>query len=203
MTLRPASLGVLCGAWLAATVGCGAAGGPQAGSPVADPTADCLPDMTFTDAHGRPMSLASLRGDPVLFDFIYTSCPGPCEVLTVRMASVADHLVGVLGRGAHLVSVTVDPEHDGPRELLAFAKARGADRDGWLFLTGPPERVDELMARFGLVRQRAPDGSIAHVLEFFLVGPDRHPVRQYLPPRDDPARIARDVRNLASGGRTG
>src|ERR1700683_4755763 len=53
---------------------------------------DCLPDLTLTDQNGRKVSLASLKGKPVLFDFIYTTCPGPCLVLTARMKAIADHL---------------------------------------------------------------------------------------------------------------
>src|SRR5271156_4719511 len=44
--------------------------------------ADCLPDLTLTDQFGHDVSLASLKGRPVLVDFIYTSCPGPCPMLT-------------------------------------------------------------------------------------------------------------------------
>jgi protein SCO1/2 len=179
--------------------GCDRSEGP-AGFPVADPSADCLPDMTFTDAHGRQLSLASLRGGPVLFDFVFTRCPGPCETLTTRLDSVARQLTDLVGTKVHIVSITVDPEHDGPAELLAFARARGADREGWSFLSGSPAQVDQLMARFSLTRKRTADGSVDHVLEFFLVGPDGRPLRQYLGVKVDPAAVARDARRVAAGG---
>src|SRR6266436_9914153 len=54
--------------------------------------ADCLPDISLLDQYGQPFSLASLKGRPVLFDFFYTSCPGPCLVLTARMRSIAEKL---------------------------------------------------------------------------------------------------------------
>src|ERR1700747_373552 len=53
---------------------------------------DCLPDITLVDQHGHNVSLASLKGKPVLFDFIYTSCPGPCLLLRARMKKIADRL---------------------------------------------------------------------------------------------------------------
>jgi len=192
--------------WLSAIgalSGCDRSHGESVGSPVVDPTADALPDITLTDAHGRQVSLASLRGGPVLFDFIYTSCPGPCELLTTRMVAVARQLTDTLGQKAHFVSITVDPEHDGAQQLLAFAKVRGADREGWLFLTGTPEQIDQLMARFSRTREHSTDGSILHVLEFFLVGSDGHPLRQYLGERADPAAIAAEVRRVAAGGHAG
>lgn len=182
---------------LAVLPGCDRSHDESVGAPVADPTADALPDTTFTDAHGRQVSLASLRGAPVLFDFIYTSCPGPCELLTTHMAGVARQLGDLLGHQTHFVSVTVDPEHDGAQQLQAFARARGADRDGWLFLTGTPQQVYQLMARFSLVRGHAADGSILHVLEFFLVDSEGHPVRQYID-GTDPGAIAAAVRRAAA-----
>ena len=59
---------------------------------------DCLPDLQLTDQNAQTVNLASLKGSPVLFDFIYTSCPGPCELMTQRMAKVADELGPSFGR---------------------------------------------------------------------------------------------------------
>ena len=103
-------------------------------------TSDCLPDITLIDQNGQKVSLASLKGKPVLFDFIYTTCPGPCLVLTSRMKQIANRLGPKLGTEARIVSITVDPEHDHPAQLNAYAKAQGADVNGWLFLTGTPSR---------------------------------------------------------------
>jgi protein SCO1/2 len=159
--------------------------------------ADCLPNLKLVDQYGQAVSLASLKGRPVLFDFFYTSCPGPCLVLTARMRSIADKLGDALGSKVSFVSVTVDPEHDTPAQLLAYAKEQRADRKGWLFLTGTPAQLDTLMGRFKLVRQRESDGSVDHVLEFFLVGPDGHLRYQYLAPEVRSERIAADLERAA------
>jgi len=98
----------------------------------------CLPDIRLVDRHGRKVSLAALKGKPVLFDFIYTNCPGPCLLLTAHMKKIADRLGSKLGTEARIVSITVDPEHDRPKQLLAYASAQGANVNGWLFLTGTP-----------------------------------------------------------------
>jgi protein SCO1 len=155
--------------------------------------ADCLPDVKLLDQYGQPFSLASLRGRPVLFDFFYTTCPGPCLVLTARMRSIADMLGDGLGSRASFVSITVDPERDTPVQLLAYAKEQRANRAGWIFLTGTPSQIDALMSRFKLVRQHEADGSVAHVLEFFLVGPDGRLQFQYLASEVHSERIAADL----------
>jgi protein SCO1/2 len=163
--------------------------------------ADCLPNLKLVDQYGQQVSLASLKGKPILFDFFYTTCPGPCLVLTARMRSIAEKLGDSLGDRVRFVSVTVDPEHDTSRLLLAYAKEQRADRRGWLFLTGTPPQINELMARFKLVRQHEPDGSVDHVLEFFLVGPDGHLRFQYLASEVHSERIADDLEQ-AAGNRT-
>ena len=164
-------------------------------------SSDVLQNLTLVGQHGQKVDLASLRGKPLLFDFFYTSCPGPCLMLTSRMKSIANHLGPILGSQAQFVSVTVDPEHDHPADLLNYAKQQDADRNGWIFLTGPPADIDRLMTRFKLVRQHEPDGSVDHVLEFFLVGSDGHLRLQYVAFDVNPLKIAGDVEQAADGKR--
>jgi protein SCO1 len=163
-------------------------------------TRDCLPNLTLTDQNGKKVSLASLKGKPALFDFIYTSCPGPCLMLTSRMRLIANRLGPLLGSKVWFVSITVDPEHDGPGELRNYAKQQGADQNGWLFLTGSPADIEQLMSQFKLVRQREADGTVDHVLEFFLVGPDGRQLYQYAASHAEPALVSNDIRQAAETG---
>lgn len=161
-------------------------------------TSDCLPDITLVDQNGRNVSLASLKGKPVLFDFIYTTCPGPCLLLTARMKKIANRLGPKLGTDARIVSITVDPEHDRPEQLRTYASAQGADVNGWLFLTGTPKQIEDVMARFDLIRQREADGTVDHVLEFFLVDPNGRALLQYMGEKAEPDRVASDVERAAA-----
>jgi protein SCO1 len=165
--------------------------GERGGFAVRDES-DCLPDITLVDQHGHNVSLASLKGKPVLFDFIYTSCPGPCLLLTARMKKIADRLGPKLGPEVRIVSITVDPEHDQPKQLLAYASAQGANVNGWLFLTGTPGQIEDEMARFKLIRQREADGTVDHVLEFFLVDANGRALFQYMGERVEPEEVAKD-----------
>ena len=81
---------------------------------------DCLPAISLVDQHDHQISLSSLKGKPILVDFIYTSCPGPCLTLTQKMARVARKLAPQLGSSFTMVSITIDPEHDGPAQLAAY-----------------------------------------------------------------------------------
>jgi cytochrome oxidase Cu insertion factor (SCO1/SenC/PrrC family) len=79
--------------------------------------ASSLPNVALIDQYGQSVAVASLRGKPVLFDFIYTSCPGPCQLLTQHMKLIADQLGPDLGPKVLFVSVTVDPDRDRPTRL--------------------------------------------------------------------------------------
>ena len=140
---------------------------------------DCLPAIKLLDQHDKPVVLSAFKGKAVLVNFIYTSCPGPCLTETLKMAKVADSVSQELGSKVILLSVTVDPEHDRPAQLLQYAQKQGVERPGWLFLTGSPSAIDEVLKNFKLIRQREEDGSVDHIVGVFLLGPDGRELREY------------------------
>jgi protein SCO1/2 len=158
---------------------------------------NCLPEVSLVDQHGSVVSLASLKGKPVLIDFIYTSCASTCPMLTAKMTAIAHALGPALGADVRLVSLTLDPEHDSAAELAKYAKSHDASENGWLFLTGPPEKVDQVLALFKLRRMREGDGSITHSVSAFLLGPDGHQIRQYNALEVSPQSVVGDVDSAA------
>ena len=160
---------------------------------------DCLPDINLLDAHAQTVSLARLKKKPVLFDFIYTSCQGECLLLTDRMRKIADQLGPALGHQVQMVSITIDPEHDGPAQLLDYSKNQAADLNGWIFLTGKPAQVDAVMTRFRLVRTRENEGDLDHVPAFFLVNAKGRAIVEYPGEKVDPEEVARDIDQITAG----
>ena len=174
-------------------------GAPQ-GSFATTNDADCLPAIDLIDQHGRPVSLAALKGKTILVDFIYTSCATACPVLTTRFAQIASQLGSDLGKRITMVSITIDPEHDHPAQLLEYAKTHDADRNGWLLLTGTPADIDRVLHIYRLKREREADGTIAHVTTSFLLGTDGRQMRMYDTMEVAPATVIGDVdRVLAQG----
>jgi protein SCO1 len=133
-------------------------------------------------------------------DFIYTSCPGPCLMETAKLANVALRLGNDLGSKVTIVSISVDPEHDGPKQLLDYSRQQGADEKGWYFLTGGPSEVDRALAGFKLSRQVEPDGSVGHMIAMMLIGPDGRVVREYNGEAVKAQDIVDDVRKTLSKG---
>ncbi len=142
-------------------------------------TESVLTDTKLVDQHGNSVALTSLKGKPLVVDFIYTSCPGPCLMETAKLANVALRLGSDIGPKVTIVSISVDPEHDGPKQLLDYSRQQGADEKGWYFLTGGPAEVDQALAGFKLSRQVEPDGSVGHLVDMMLIGPDGRLVREY------------------------
>jgi len=156
------------------------------------------PDFALVDQAGAPLSLADLRGKALLLDFIYTSCPGPCPILTGRHVSVQKALPAELRDRVQFVSISLDPEHDDPAALAAYAQARGADLANWSFLTGEPARVDAVLRGYGVGRARKPDGEIDHLVVTFLIDGDGRIMRRYVGLDHEAETIGRDLRAAAS-----
>jgi uncharacterized membrane protein YozB (DUF420 family)/cytochrome oxidase Cu insertion factor (SCO1/SenC/PrrC family) len=103
------------------------------------------PDFTLTERSGRPVTRADLLGHVCVASFVFTRCPGPCPQVTRTMADLQGPLLKM--PGVLLVTFTVDPDRDDPRELSRYADAFGADPDRWLFLTGSEKTIYDLMEK--------------------------------------------------------
>lgn len=182
-------------AMLIGIAGCRARGGYDAVN-----KADCLPDVQMTDQNGKTMSLASLKGKYNVIDFIYTSCPGPCLTLTSRMTNIARHLDPRVATNINMVSITIDPEHDTPAQLLAYSHAQGADKNGQIFLTSSPEAIEKILSAFNMRRERETDGSITHVIGIFLVGPDGRELKEYGGDTLTSEAVLADLQNIIKPG---
>jgi len=100
-----------------------------------------LPDFALTERSGKPLRLGDLAGKVWVADFIYTTCPGPCPMLTNRMAHVQKELDGTPDFG--IVSISVDPVTDTPDVLKAYAEKFKAGPN-WFFCTGEKEAIYQL-----------------------------------------------------------
>ena len=125
-------------------------------------------DFHLTERSGRGVSLADMQGKIWIASFVFTRCTGPCPQVTGTMARVQSELGEK--NDIHLVSFTVDPDRDSLADLRDYADHFGADKDCWLFLTGPKEVIDPLCEKgFGLGLQRVDGKEITHSTRLVLV----------------------------------
>lgn len=108
-----------------------------------------VPDFALLDQTGSAVDRSQLAGRPWIADFVFTRCAISCPRMTSQMLRLRARLtsqVGADGRlAARLVSVTVDPAHDRPEVLAAYAAGYGITGTDWLFLTGEPTAVRSLV----------------------------------------------------------
>jgi protein SCO1/2 len=104
-------------------------------------TYGAVPPFTLTNHTGQPFGSANLEGKIWIADFIYTSCPGPCPIISTRMGELRKPLRDT---DVQLVSFTVDPEKDTPDVLRAYAEKLNATPANWNFLTGPKSTIYSL-----------------------------------------------------------
>jgi len=129
-----------------------------------------VPDFTLTDRSGARVSLADLKGKVWLADFIYTTCPDTCPMLSSRFSELQTEVAALNGAGdVRFVSFSVDPEHDTPEVLQGYARHLKAG-DHWYFLTGDKAQVTEIARRgFLLGFEKMPDKTINHSTKIALV----------------------------------
>jgi protein SCO1/2 len=92
-----------------------------------------VPPFQLVDQNGQSYGSQQLQGKTWIADFIYSTCPGPCPMISSRMSETQRPLRDT---DVKLVSFTVDPEHDTPAVLRDYAARLDAQPGRWVFLTG-------------------------------------------------------------------
>ena len=103
-----------------------------------------VPAFQLTNQDGQPFGRSDLAGKIWIADFIYSTCPGPCPMISSRMSEMQKPLEKT---DVHFVSFTVDPEKDTPAMLREYADRLHARPGRWDFLTGPKSAIYDLSTR--------------------------------------------------------
>jgi len=107
-------------------------------------------------------------------DFIFTSCPGPCPIMSNNMRTLYNQYK--LHPDLQFISITVDPENDSQEVLKIYADANGVNDKRWKFLRADMEKVKKLSSDgFLLMSDNLPAG---HSVKFVLIDGDGN-IRQY------------------------
>lgn len=133
------------------------------------PRFNSVPDFQLTERHGQPISIHDLRGKVWLADFIYSSCPGPCPMISSRLSDLQKQ--AFQKPDVRFVSISTDPANDTPAVLQAYAERFHAS-DKWLFLTGDTTKVHDLIQRgfsLAVVEQPGEKERVIHSTKLVLV----------------------------------
>lgn len=103
-------------------------------------------NFKFKNQEGETISTASFRGKIHVADVFYTSCPGPCKILSSSMNKVYKDFKD--NPDILLVSYSIDPYRDSVSVLKEYAQRFNANSKQWLFLRGDKKTTVELAQKY-------------------------------------------------------
>ena len=103
-----------------------------------------IPEFDLVDQNSKQFTLENVQGNVWLADFIFTTCSGPCPIMTERMSMVQHDLLEI--DKLKFVSFTVNPDYDTPEVLKKYAQRFDVDDSSWSFVTGKYDQIQELIA---------------------------------------------------------
>ncbi|NPA06569.1 MAG: SCO family protein [Chloroflexi bacterium] len=130
------------------------------------------PGYWLLDQDGQRLTNEDMRGKVVLYSFLYTRCPGDCYGIVPLLQKVQVQGPQIMGDIPFaIVTITLDPAHDTPEVLKAYAQQVGAQPGLWYFATHPdPKRLKLIVgAGFGVWYEPQPDGSVRFAPRYVLV----------------------------------
>ncbi len=108
-----------------------------------------VPAVTLVRDDGRNVKFAAELDDgrAVILNFIYTTCPGICPIMSHTFSVLQDKLQGESSH-VHFISISIDPEQDTPARLREYAKSFAA-RSGWQHYSGSVQASIAIQQAFG------------------------------------------------------
>ncbi|MAY84627.1 MAG: SCO family protein [Flavobacteriales bacterium] len=101
-----------------------------------------IPSFELTNQNGNSFSSEELDGKIYVADFFFATCPTICPKMSTHMLELQKHFYDL--PDFHLLSFTVNPEHDTVEVLRDYADKLGAADSVWDFLTGDKEIIYDL-----------------------------------------------------------
>jgi cytochrome oxidase Cu insertion factor (SCO1/SenC/PrrC family) len=116
--------------------------------------------FSLTDQHGRPVSLASLRGKVVLLTFLDPVCTSTCPLIAQEFRA-AGQLLGTASHNVELVAIVDNPVYRQIADVQAFDRQESLNHvPNWLYLTGTLSQLQSVWREYGIVAEILPAGSM-------------------------------------------
>lgn len=166
----------------------------------------------FTNQKEQDVSLEDLKGEVWLAQFVFTNCITVCGPMMHNMAELQDALIEEGVEDYKIVSFTVDPQNDTPKEMQNYLELFApADESKWEMLSGyKQDTIIELAKKsFMTIVANDPNGSdqVIHGVSFILVDQEGNVVKMYngageegLPFSNYMDDIVQDVKMLSKQG---
>ena len=132
-----------------------------------------LPQVALETARGTQIDFAALRGRWLLVDFIYTRCTTFCMAQGGTFARLQRAMAVPIAQGrVALLSLSFDPDHDGPAQLAEYRQRMGGRGAGWV-VARPRDAagLQAMLRTFGVTAIPDGLGGYAHNAAIHVVDP--------------------------------
>jgi protein SCO1/2 len=154
------------------------------------PDAPKAAPFTLTGGDGQPWSSARLDGRPHVIFFGFTRCGDVCPTTLGRLAALRRQVGG--DKAFDILFVTIDPAHDGPREVGQYAKLFDTPIIG---LTGSQPAIDAVKKSYGIHAEPTPHAGrgreLAHTSSVLLFDREGRAAGTIMASDDDAAALAK------------
>ena len=137
--------------------------------PETDSTYHNIPDFAFVNQFNDTINQSDYEGNIYLANFIFTTCPNICPVMTYNMRRIQQKMTQY--PNFMILSHTVFPEYDTPEVLLEYANNMEADLSNWNFVTGNRSEIYSIANSYfvNVMEDSTAQGGFLHSEYFVLV----------------------------------
>jgi protein SCO1 len=114
------------------------------------PPGQPVPEFSLRDQDGEPVSSAQLKGKPVVYAFVYSTCEDTCPAQVQTIKGAVDDLNR---EDVQVVGISVDPVNDNPKRAASFLLEQGMT-GRMTFLLGSREELEPVWKGFAVQPQQ-------------------------------------------------
>lgn len=162
------------------------------------------PSFVLTDQRGAWVSDTDLQGSILIVSFSFTRCSSHCAAQQKQLLALEQNIRQAApgNKPILFLMISIDPTHDTPAVLHAYAEQPDTERRNWRFLTGHPSEIKQLVGGgFGVYYQEPDAGHpvgrsevvLEHAQRVVLIDDTGIIRAEYDGNALDPARIARHI----------
>lgn len=101
-----------------------------------------VPDFSFVNQDGNIITNKDYEGKVYVVEFFFTTCPTICPKMNANLIQIQNTFLDFENFG--VASFTINPEHDTPEVLKAYADRYGVTNPNWNLMTGDLDVIYEL-----------------------------------------------------------
>ena len=116
--------------------------------------------FTLVGPDGKAFASQALEGKPYAIYFGFTRCGDVCPTTLSRLVKLRKETTNE--QALNIVFVTIDPAHDGPKEVGQYAELFGSPIIG---LTGTQAQIDQVKKQYGIFAQPMPHAAMGKEME--------------------------------------